>query len=141
MIKNTYISDDQIKKLLKIYQSNKESEFCKIFPNQFFGYVSYGHCFFENVLCTQIAFNPPGKLRRDSWLLEKFSGFGFQNTLLVLKFSSISEKTFFIFLSWKIGKCFFVNLFPKFFFNLFDFFFWSWKIGKMFFKFFFSKKL
>jgi len=37
--KGQYISDNQIQELLQIYQSNKENEYCKIFPNQFFGYT------------------------------------------------------------------------------------------------------
>jgi type I restriction enzyme M protein len=37
--KGKYISDDQIQTLFDIYQSNKEGGFCKIFPNEFFGYT------------------------------------------------------------------------------------------------------
>ena len=37
--KGKYISDDQIQTLFNIYQSNEEGGFCKIFPNEFFGYT------------------------------------------------------------------------------------------------------
>ena len=37
--KGKYISDDQIQTLFNIYQSNREEDFCKIFPNEFFGYT------------------------------------------------------------------------------------------------------
>ena len=37
--KGKYLSDDQIQSLFDIYQANKEGEFCKIFPNEFFGYT------------------------------------------------------------------------------------------------------
>jgi len=37
--KSKYITDDQIKKLEDIYHKNQESEFCKIFNNNFFGYT------------------------------------------------------------------------------------------------------
>ena len=37
--KGKYLSDDQIQTLFDIYQSNKEGDFCKIFPNEFFGYT------------------------------------------------------------------------------------------------------
>ena len=37
--KGKYLSDDQIQSLFDIYQSNKEGEFCKIYPNEFFGYT------------------------------------------------------------------------------------------------------
>ncbi len=37
--KGKYLSDEQIQTLFDIYQSNEEGEFCKIFPNEFFGYT------------------------------------------------------------------------------------------------------
>ena len=37
--KSHYLSNDQIQTLSDIYQSNEEGEFCKIFPNEFFGYT------------------------------------------------------------------------------------------------------
>ena len=37
--KGKYLSDDQIQSLFDIYQSNKEGEFCNIYPNEFFGYT------------------------------------------------------------------------------------------------------
>lgn len=37
--KNKFISEDQIRELVDIYQSNTEGEFCKIFPNNYFGYT------------------------------------------------------------------------------------------------------
>ena len=37
--KGKYIADEQIKQLFEIYWSNKENEFCKIYPNNFFGYT------------------------------------------------------------------------------------------------------
>ena len=37
--KGKFLSDDQIQSLFDIYQSNKEGEFCKIYPNEFFGYT------------------------------------------------------------------------------------------------------
>ena len=37
--KGKYFSDDQIESLLRIYQDNSEGEFCKIYPNNFFGYT------------------------------------------------------------------------------------------------------
>ena len=37
--KGKYIADEQIKQLFEIYCSNKENEFCKIYPNNFFGYT------------------------------------------------------------------------------------------------------
>ncbi len=37
--KGKYLSDEQIQTLSDIYQSNEEGEFCKIFPNEFFGYT------------------------------------------------------------------------------------------------------
>ena len=37
--KGKYISEDQSKALFDIYQANTEGEFCKIYPNNFFGYT------------------------------------------------------------------------------------------------------
>jgi len=37
--KNKYISEQQKQEILDIYLSNKESRYCKIFSNQFFGYT------------------------------------------------------------------------------------------------------
>ena len=37
--KGKYMSDDQIQILFNIYQANEEGNFCKIFPNEFFGYT------------------------------------------------------------------------------------------------------
>ena len=37
--KGKYITDEQSQKLFEIYQSNEENEFCKIYPNSFFGYT------------------------------------------------------------------------------------------------------
>ena len=37
--KAKYLSNDQIQILFDIYQSNKGGDFCKIFPNEFFGYT------------------------------------------------------------------------------------------------------
>ncbi len=37
--KGNVISDQQIGELIRIYGDNKEDEFCKIFPNNFFGYT------------------------------------------------------------------------------------------------------
>lgn len=37
--KGKYIADKQIQQLFKIYKDNKENEFCKIYPNRFFGYT------------------------------------------------------------------------------------------------------
>ncbi len=37
--KGKYINDEQIQQLFEIYQGNKENEFCKIYPNNFFGYT------------------------------------------------------------------------------------------------------
>lgn len=37
--KGKYITDEQIEKLFNIYQNNEENEFCKIFPNSYFGYT------------------------------------------------------------------------------------------------------
>ena len=37
--KGKYINDLQIGELIKIYGDNKEDEFCKIYPNNFFGYT------------------------------------------------------------------------------------------------------
>jgi len=37
--KGKYQSEDQIKELFDIYQSYSENEFCKIYPNNFFGYT------------------------------------------------------------------------------------------------------
>ena len=37
--KGKYITDEQTQKLFDIYQNNTENEFCKIYPNSFFGYT------------------------------------------------------------------------------------------------------
>lgn len=37
--KGKYITDEQCQQLFEIYQNNEENEFCKIFPNNFFGYT------------------------------------------------------------------------------------------------------
>ena len=37
--KGKYITDEQSQQLFEIYQNNEENEFCKIFPNNFFGYT------------------------------------------------------------------------------------------------------
>ncbi len=37
--KGKYLSDDQIQILSDIYQANEEGDFCKIFPNEYFGYT------------------------------------------------------------------------------------------------------
>ena len=37
--KGKYISDEQSQQLFEIYQNNEENEFCKIYPNNFFGYT------------------------------------------------------------------------------------------------------
>jgi len=37
--KSKYITDEQIQELFEIYQNNQENEFCKIYPNSFFGYT------------------------------------------------------------------------------------------------------
>ena len=37
--KGKYISEEQSQQLFKIYQNNEENEFCKIYPNNFFGYT------------------------------------------------------------------------------------------------------
>ena len=37
--KGKYITNEQIEKLFNIYQNNEENEFCKIFPNSYFGYT------------------------------------------------------------------------------------------------------
>ena len=37
--KGKCINDDQIQSLFEIYQNNEENEFCKIYPNSFFGYT------------------------------------------------------------------------------------------------------
>ena len=37
--KGKYISEEHTKQLFEIYQNNKENEFCKIYPNNFFGYT------------------------------------------------------------------------------------------------------
>ena len=37
--KGKYITEEQIQELFEIYQNNKENEFCKIYPNNFFGYT------------------------------------------------------------------------------------------------------
>ena len=37
--KGKYITDEQSQKLFEIYQNNEENEFCKIYPNNFFGYT------------------------------------------------------------------------------------------------------
>ena len=37
--KGKYITDEQSAQLFEIYQNNEENEFCKIYPNNFFGYT------------------------------------------------------------------------------------------------------
>ena len=37
--KGKYITEEQTQQLFKIYQNNEETEFCKIYPNSFFGYT------------------------------------------------------------------------------------------------------
>ena len=37
--KGKFISEEQIKKLFNIYQNFEENQFCKIYPNSFFGYT------------------------------------------------------------------------------------------------------
>lgn len=37
--KGKYITEEQTKELFEIYQNNEENEFCKIYPNSFFGYT------------------------------------------------------------------------------------------------------
>ena len=37
--KGKYITEEQIQQLFEIYQNNEENEFCKIYPNSFFGYT------------------------------------------------------------------------------------------------------
>ena len=37
--KGKYISDQKINELVRIYLSNQEGEYCKIYPNDFFGYT------------------------------------------------------------------------------------------------------
>ena len=37
--KGKYITDEQSRQLFEIYQNNDENEFCKIYPNDFFGYT------------------------------------------------------------------------------------------------------
>ena len=37
--KGKYITDKQSQQLFEIYQNNEENEFCKIYPNNFFGYT------------------------------------------------------------------------------------------------------
>jgi len=37
--KGKYITEEQTQKLLEIYLNNNENEFCKIYPNSFFGYT------------------------------------------------------------------------------------------------------
>jgi type I restriction enzyme M protein len=37
--KGKYITEEQSKQLFEIYQNNEENEFCKIYPNSFFGYT------------------------------------------------------------------------------------------------------
>ena len=37
--KGKYITEEQIQELFEIYQNNEENEFCKIYPNSFFGYT------------------------------------------------------------------------------------------------------
>jgi len=37
--KGKYIRDEQSQQLFEIYQNNEENEFCKIYPNNFFGYT------------------------------------------------------------------------------------------------------
>ena len=48
--KSKYMSAAQVQSLFDIYQSNEEGEFCKIFPNDFFGYtrVTVEQPLFEN---------------------------------------------------------------------------------------------
>ena len=41
--KGKYITDEQSQQLFEIYQNNEENEFCKIYPNNFFGYTNF--CF------------------------------------------------------------------------------------------------
>jgi type I restriction enzyme M protein len=36
--KSQYITEEQTQQLFEIYQNNKETKFCKIYPNNFFGY-------------------------------------------------------------------------------------------------------
>ncbi len=37
--KGKYINEEQIQELFDIYRNNEENEFCKIYPNSFFGYT------------------------------------------------------------------------------------------------------
>jgi len=37
--KGKYITEEQIQELFEIYQNNEENQFCKIYPNSFFGYT------------------------------------------------------------------------------------------------------
>jgi type I restriction enzyme M protein len=37
--KGKYITDEQSQQLFEIYQNNEDNEFCKIYPNNFFGYT------------------------------------------------------------------------------------------------------
>ncbi len=37
--KDKYITEEQIQELFEIYQNNEENQFCKIYPNSFFGYT------------------------------------------------------------------------------------------------------
>ena len=37
--KSKIIAEEQIQRLFEIYQNNEENEFCKIYPNNFFGYT------------------------------------------------------------------------------------------------------
>ena len=37
--KGKFITEEQIQELFEIYQNNEENEFCKIYPNSFFGYT------------------------------------------------------------------------------------------------------
>ena len=37
--KGKIIAEEQIQRLFDIYQNNEENEFCKIYPNNFFGYT------------------------------------------------------------------------------------------------------
>ena len=37
--KGKYITEEQSQQLFEIYQNNEENEFCKIYPNNFFGYT------------------------------------------------------------------------------------------------------
>ena len=37
--KGKFITDEQTQQLFEIYQNNEENEFCKIYPNNFFGYT------------------------------------------------------------------------------------------------------